>query len=177
MAIASPIVTAILVLGGTNTITGNEIVGIGQDGGLDPDNPMRFPITTAGIEVNDFAVATVSANSIRDAFVGLSFGFHVAVTGTDNVVNDVAVGIQAVTFSTPDDPANVTISSSDFTNYVRAMDVSSLPSEAVLICNWWGFAAGPTAGPENPIAANGVFTPWATVPVAGTTTTECFGGL
>ncbi|MCZ6856837.1 MAG: right-handed parallel beta-helix repeat-containing protein [Gemmatimonadetes bacterium] len=164
--ISNPIGGGILANGGVHVIDGNIITGVGQ--GAAAAGPLRFPMQGAGIDVGGGTLVTsLSNNTIMNAFEGLRFaGPKITVTGTDNVVKDVEVGIQAFGSG-----HNVTISSSDFTNYVRAMDIFAVTP--ILTCNWWGTVLGP----QNIAALDaGIFTPWALVPVAGTTTTTCTGG-
>ncbi len=154
--ISQQIPSGMLVNLGNHIITGNTIVGTGQDNAFGADDFRHYPITLAGIEVVDGAVAAVSANSIENAFIGLQFGFDVTVTGTDNDVNNVATGVQA--FPSGD----LTITGSDFTAYGVSLELGvGAPKD--FTCNWWGFDTGPVA-PNVPDAS--VYTPWATAPIA-----------
>lgn len=110
-------------------------------------------------------MTSLSNNTIMNAFRGLRFNDNAMATGTDNVIEDVEVGIQAF------GPLNtITISSSDFTNYVTPMDVEFANPVPILTCNWWGFDTGPVA-PEVPDAS--LYTPWATVPIANEPAVVC----
>lgn len=160
--ISEQLPSGMLVGTGDHRILGNVVRGIGQDAAA--ANPWeRYPLTLAGIEVVDGARAEVSGNTVENAFIGLQFGAPVTASGLDNVVTGVEVGIQAF----PD--AVVTIRSSDLTDWTFALQAGG-PQD--FTCNWWGDAAGPGPTGGDPT----LYTPWATTPVAGTSTTTCSGG-
>ena len=163
--ISNPLSAGITTNGGLLVIEGNSITGIGRNTGA-PPGPLQFPIQLAGIDVqNGTVVTSLSNNTIMNAFRGLRFNDNAMATGTDNVIEDVEVGIQAF------GPLNtITISSSDFTNYVTPMDVEFANPVPILTCNWWGFDTGPVA-PEVPDAS--LYTPWATVPIANEPAVVC----
>lgn len=164
--LAGQLPSGMLIGDGDHRILDNVIRGIGRDPSA-PTPEERFPLTLAGIEVVDGATAEVSGNRVENAFIGLQFGHPVTVHGLDNIVSDVDTGIQ----SFPD--SEIEIHSSDITDYRMALAAGGPASQQDLTCNWWGDASGPANAGGDPA----IYTPWATQPVAGTSTTTCDGGL
>ena len=159
--ISEQLPSGLLVGTGDHRIVGNTVRGVGSDPGAATPERAR-PLTLAGIEVVDGARTEVSGNSVENAFIGLQFGLPVTASGLDNVVTDVDVAIQAFP------GGEVSIRSSDLTDWAVALQAGGATQD--FTCNWWGDAAGP-GGPD----PEGLFTPWATSPVAGTSTTTCSG--
>lgn len=163
--LAEQLPSGMLIGGGDHRIVDNVIRGIGRDPSA-PTTHDQFPLTLAGIEVVDGATAEVSGNRVENAFIGLQFGHPVAANGLNNVVTNVDTGIQAF----PD--SKIEIHSSDITDYQVALAAGGPAAVQDFTCNWWGSEDGPTdAGDPS------LYTPWATEPVAGTSTTTCDGGL
>ncbi len=155
--------------GGDFHIVGNELIGI--DGG---SGAYAF---TVGIAVHGWSgeafAGTVSDNVVSNAEIGIRYTeSNIVMQGSGNVLNNVGTGFVSSNIQT------AIIRSSDIRDYLVPMngydDVSQINSSD-LTCNWWGAATGPQNVPAgvNPT----VYTPWATAPVAGTSTTECSGGL
>ncbi len=146
-------------------IEDNTIVGVGGTSGTDPDNPNAYAIKESGIKIEN-GTATVFRNSVSNARGGLlAVNGGTFTDGSDNVVDQVLSGLASFNQS------SATIRSSDFTNYRVALEGEFAAGS--LTCNWWGSILGPV----NAQGVNqDVFTPWATTPVAGTSTTTCSGG-
>lgn len=144
-------------------INGNEIVGTG--GARDPADRSTWPIGNAiGFGQVDFV--EVSGNLVDGAESGMGIGAVDELVGLDNTITNVSAGLNVL------EGAVGSIRSSDVTNYNAAFNVFG--TQIDLTCNWWGTAAGP----QNPNAPDpSRYTPWATEPVAGTSTTTCAGGL
>ena len=152
------------VAGGAHVITGNTVTGVGV-------GPTGYAIEQAGIRLGPVAGvlgnATVSRNIVVNAVAGLSVADHV-MTGTDNVMTGVSVGIAAVSVS---QTTSVSLNRSDVTSYVVPMVGDGL---ADLTCNWWGSAVGPQNVPVGIPAS--VFTPFATTPIANNAGVACGSG-
>ena len=149
-------------------VADNRITGTG--GAANPNDSRSWPITVAGISLYQVAEAVVSGNTIRHAHAGVWFD-QTTAAGSDNVIDDVAIGIGGWG---PDGAfSNVTMQSSDITNYSTAIDGSYSFESLDLTCNWWGSPLGPSNVEQGFEPAT--YTPWAQEPVAGTGTTSCSG--
>jgi len=86
----------------------------------------------------------------------------VDVTAERNVVEDVHTAVYVQGGLLP----SVDVRENDFTGYVVSIEVYGDPvAPGSMTCNWWG----DESGPQNPIGAGaGVYTPFATEPIAGT---------
>jgi hypothetical protein len=164
------------VVGSSHLIVGNAITGVG--GGGDPSNPASYAIQFAGIGLGrirvdpfntlpQFGNAMVSGNTIVNADTGLS-AHDALITGTDNVITGTLVAIAGVSVTTT---TSLSLNRSDVTSYVVPMAGDGLVD---LTCNWWGTDAGPQNVPLG--LATGVFTPFATVPIANNTGVTCGSG-
>jgi len=164
------------VVGSSHLIVGNAITGVG--GGGDPSNPASYAIQFAGIGLGrirvdpfntlpQFGNATVSGNTIVNADTGLS-AHDALITGTDNVITGTLVAIAGVSVTTT---TSLSLNRSDVTSYVVPMAGDGLVD---LTCNWWGTDAGPQNVPLG--LPTGVFTPFATVPIANNTGVTCGSG-
>jgi hypothetical protein len=89
-------------------------------------------------------------------------GWALSLTATGNVVEDVHTAVYLQGALLP----SVDIRENDFTGYVVSIEVYGDPvAPGSMTCNWWG----DENGPQNPIGAGaGVYTPFATEPIAGT---------
>ena len=144
------------------TVRDNVITGIG--GAQDPNDRTTWPIVTAvGLAHAD--LIEFSRNIITGAAVGLEVNEVHILTGSDNVI-DAQIGIS-------NEAASVSLHSNDI--FGSQSPLVGSYSSGSLTCNWWGSASGPSFPPHVMIDPL-VFTPWATIPVAGTTTTSCTGG-
>ena len=157
--------------GGGHVIVGNTVTGVGA-------GPTGYAIQGAAIGVGRITTAvapgevvdnaTVSGNTIVNADTGIS-AHDAVVTGTDNVITETLMGISAVSVLLT---TSVTLNRSDVTSYVVPMDGAGLSD---LTCNWWGNTAGPQNVPVGVPA--GVFTPFATAPIANNPGLTCGGAL
>ena len=88
--------------------------------------------------------------------------------GSDNAISLVRMGLAVWGSSQADFRSN------DITDYVVAIAEGGRDEPSDLTCNWWGSASGPSAVQSwtDPT----LYTPWATSPVAGSSTTVCSGG-
>ena len=147
-------------------IEDNTIVGVGGTSETDPNNPSAYAIKESGIKIEN-GTATVFRNSVSNANSGfLAVNGGTFTDGSDNVLDQVLTGVASFNQSA------ATVHSSDFTNYRIALEGEF--GAGSLTCNWWGSVLGPV----NTQGVNqNAFTPWATEPVAGTSATECSGGL
>ncbi len=170
-------VAADVVVGGSHIIVGNTIIGVG--GGGDPSNPASYAIQFAGIGLGRIRVdpfntlpqlgnAMLSGNTIVNADTGLS-AHDAVITGTDNIITGTLVGIAGLSVTTT---TSVSLNRSDVTSYVLPMTGDGLVD---LTCNWWGTDAGPLNVPVGVPA--GVFTPFATAPIANIAGVTCGGTL
>lgn len=168
-------IAADVTAGGSLLIVGNTVTGVG--GGGDPSNPASYAIQFAGIGLGRISPggtivmlgdATVSRNIIFNADTGLS-AHDAVITGTDNVITGTLVGIAGVSVTTT---TSVSLNRSDVTSYVLPMTGDGLVD---LTCNWWGTDAGPLNVPVGILA--GVFTPFATAPIANNAGVTCGGTL
>ena len=168
-------IAADVTAGGSLLIVGNTVTGVG--GGGDPSNPASYAIQFAGIGLGQITPggsivmlgdATVSRNIIINADTGLS-AHDAVITGTDNVITGTLVGIAGVSVTTT---TSVSLNRSDVTSYVLPMTGDGLVD---LTCNWWGTDAGPLNVPVGVPA--GVFTPFATAPIANNAGVTCGGTL
>ncbi|MGD8496390.1 MAG: hypothetical protein PVF05_09395 [Gemmatimonadales bacterium] len=111
----------------------------------------------------------VTGNTISGTFVTFSAeGGTASASVDDNTASQSWAPVSVV------NGAQMTAHSNDFTDYQAAIDANEPFGTGDLTCNWWGASTGPT-GLFPSIAAD-VYTPWATAPVAGTSTTICSGG-
>ena len=152
-------IVASTVAGGAHVITANTVTGVGV-------GPTGYAIERAGIVVG--GDATVSRNIIFNADTGLS-AHDAVITGTDNVITGTLVGIAGVSVTTT---TSVSLNRSDVTSYVIPITGDGLVD---LTCNWWGTDVGPQNVPVGVPA--GVFTPFATAPIANNAGVTCGGAL
>lgn len=147
-------------------IVDNVIAGVAA--GVDRSEPFDYSFHGDGIRFDSMEVAgTVSDNSISGAYRALSTDAgSVAMTASDNTITAVWTGARVV------NGGQMSVQSSDFTDYIVPIDPTEPFGAGSLTCNWWG-GAGPQ-GVDPGIPAT-VYTPWATTPVAGSTTTTCTG--
>jgi len=148
-------IVASTVAGGAHVITANTVTGVGV-------GPTGYAIERAGIVVG--GDATLSRNIVVNADTGLKV-VSAVITGTDNVITGVSVGVAGAGPAT-----SVSLNHSDVTSYVTPMTGDGLVD---LTCNWWGNAVGPQNVPTDVPAT--VFTPWATGPVANNAGGTCNG--
>jgi hypothetical protein len=146
-----------------NVITFEDNVVTGS-GAVEPTDPASYP-AEEGIALR-WSDAIANRNAFTLVARGASVGTDATLTGGDNVFD------QTFTAANIYDNGFANFRSNDFTNYVNPIDGGN---GSDLTCNWWGDAGGPV-GVDAGIAAD-VYTPWATVSVAGTSTTTCSGGL
>ena len=161
--IDNPLLNPIAASGASVVLRDNVLEGVG--GSTDPSDDTTWPIPSNGILIEQAGTVEISGNTVRNAFFSLTVGAVAGVTGRDNVVDNTRTALNVAP-----DVSSFSMNSSDFTNYFDAHVGSTL---ADLTCNWWGSADGPHGlGVPDP----SVYTPWATEPVAGTSTTDCDGG-
>jgi hypothetical protein len=149
-------------------VTDNVIGGVTHGGNRSDPADYTF---SEGISFLNLAVSgDITGNTISGTFVSfVAEGGVGTARVNDNSASASWSPLNAV------NGATMTAHSNDFTDYLSAIDPSGPFAAGALTCNWWGAATGPT-GVDASIASN-VFTPWATTPVAGTSTTTCSGGL
>ena len=154
---AHSVINGIQADGGSYVMDGNVISGIG--GTRDPHDASTWPITYSGIDVG-MASAELVHNVIAGAYNGLGLE-SASGTATDNTIHDVASLINLYS-------ANMAVNRNDFSNFTNAFrSVFSSPGSSAT-CNWWGSIAGPSNVPTS--IAPALYTPWATAPIAGTST-------
>lgn len=156
----------IVAAGAFVEIAGNLVEGVG--GTREPNDQATWPIRSHAIHVGSAGQAEIRGNTVTGAFFAYGVGPSVGtVQGLDNVADGVQTGF--LSFFTE---GKVTFQSSDFTNYQVPLHIDDITGFD-LTCNWWGS----TDGPQGAVAPDpSVYTPWATAPVAGTSTTSCSGG-
>lgn len=148
-------------------ILDNVVEGVG--GAQDPHDQASWPIHSNAILVDNAGSVELRGNRVSGAWTGYSIGNGVgALTALDNVADGVGTGLLAFEVDGP-----VTFQSSDFTDYHISLHVDDV-TDFDATCNWWGAETGPSL-PE--VFDPGIYTPWATQPAAGTSTTTCGGGL
>jgi hypothetical protein len=150
-------------------VNGNQLTGVDVSA-ADRTDPLVYSYIVAGIRVEDaFVAGEMNANAISSADAGISADSAFLVTGLDNVITAVRVGVLAEIAGV----AN--IHSSDVTDYLIPIGPGPSYSIGVLTCNYWGSATGPI-GVDLAVGA-ATYTPFATASVAGTSTTTCSGGV
>jgi hypothetical protein len=150
-------------------VNGNQLTGVDVSG-ADRTDPLVYSYRIAGIRVEDpFVAGELNANAISSANAGISADSAFAVTGLDNVITAVRVGILA------EFAGVANIHSSDVTDYLVPIGPGATYSIGALTCNYWGAATGPIG--VDPIIGSSLYTPFATASVAGTSTTVCSGGV
>ena len=151
---------------GVYHIIGNTVIGLNPDrlsNSFGFVNGIRFTFGSPGN-----SIVEISENTIRGVREGLLLvqPAGLDVIGLDNVIDDVADGIIVLGV------VDLSLHSSDVTN--AGQDIGGDLPPGSLTCNWWDSPLGPQSLDPNVAAA--VYTPWATAPVAGTSTTTCSGG-
>jgi hypothetical protein len=144
---------------GVHEVRGNTILGV--SGARNPDLPTTWPINNA-LHITNNASAVVSSNNISGAYTAMQI-VGSEVSGTNNAVNGVRNGL--LVYLTH----RVSISRSDFGNYVRAIDTDV--SGWTATCNYWGSAGGPSG--VAPWIDRAIYTPWASSPIAHWPTVVC----
>lgn len=161
-----------LVADGENVrVERNSVIGLGTI--ADPANRSTYPIRDTGILVmstnNTVGSARLTGNTVRGAATGIAAsvlvnngGIAARVSGSDNKVSETQTAVASVSGGTFD------LHRSDFTGYQAAIFSSTVLESGSLTCNWWGSSSGPqNAGNIDPA----VYTPFATVPISGTSVT------
>lgn len=130
-------------------------------------DPLNYSFNGHGIRLDGIeAPGDVSGNSIAGAFIAVGTeGGSVKMAAEDNIVSTVWTGVRVA------NGGQMSFYSSDLTDYIVPIDPAEPFGAGDLTCNWWGNPAGPQ-GLDPGILAS-VYTPWAVVPVAGTSTTGC----
>lgn len=166
--IERPLINPIAATGASVTLVDNVVEGAG--GSMDPSDRTTWPIPGNAILIESAEHVVLRGNTVRGALWAYGIGGGLGtVEGLDNVADH--VGAAVVSFFGVD--GSLTMRSSDFTDYDASMFIGDAAG-VDLTCNWWGSASGPVnANTPDP----SVYTPWATEPVAGTSTTTCGGGL
>jgi hypothetical protein len=148
--------------GGTALIANNEITGTGV-GGEDRWQPSTYPIDGHAIQFAG-VTAEISGNTISNAFVAVNMTPG-ALTGQNNVVTRVA---HALAGGGPTASSTALWQRNDITDFMTILRHGPIFSGVDLRCNWWGSADGPASpGPET---TPSMYTPWATSPIANTST-------
>jgi hypothetical protein len=156
----------------TARVLGNRVIGVGG-------NPANVGGHAIGCEewgqgcgpvvVEGGSQVQLSSNELANGNMGIYVRTGASVTGRDNRVSQVGRGIAIY-----NDGSHADLRFNDITGAtILDIDHSAATPGSDLSCNWWGSAAGPSAvaSPQAP----GIYTPWATQPVAGTGATSCSG--
>ena len=139
------------------------ITGVGTI--TDPADQSAYPINGAGIEIVN-GTAIVNRNEITKARRGITLSQGSTITaGADNTLDNLFVAVVSEVGS------SVVLNFSDFTNYVESIADDAGTSD--LTCNWWGNIAGPQNIPF--AIPDGVYTPFATAPIANGAGGPCDG--
>ncbi len=151
----------------TVAVLNNTIIAEGAIS--DPLNVATYPLNT-GLELLNTDVTAFSGNTIIGAGYGIvSVSGSVVHDGRDNVFQSIHTGVATFGVRGPG-TGRVTISFSDFTQYVSALQ-GHAGELSLLQCNYWGTTTGPSPAPAG--IPSSVYTPWAVVPIAGTGATGC----
>jgi hypothetical protein len=142
----------------------------------DPDS---YALRVAALLVENGGILRAYRNTAENADVGVlvsefnpggvSGSTGGRLEGGDNAFDLVRLAVGLWGASTAD------FRSTDFTDYVHPLFEGGRDQPSDLTCNWWGAAAGPSN--MDPSVDPALYTPWATTPVAGSSTTTCAGGL
>ncbi len=143
------------------TIEDNTIIADLTD--VDPSDPSTFRITGGGIAM-DGAIATVFRNTIVGAAIGVSaFNDGLITAGEDNIIDRSNLGVMSL------EDTSIKLNFNDITNSFVPIFAEFITSD--LDCNWWGDIAGPASTAD--VVDSDTFTPFATVPIAGTDHSGC----
>jgi len=157
----SGVIAGLVADGVDVTAERNVVVGVGPVS--DPNDQSTYPMSQFGALTAWYGAGstTFRDNEVRNAGVGIG-GWALSLTATGNVVEDVHTALYLQGALLP----SVDIRENDFTGYVVSIEVYGDPvAPGSMTCNWWG----DENGPQNPIGAGaGVYTPFATEPIAGT---------
>ena len=150
----------------TYEIRNNQLNGVLLGGG-DRNDAATYSILQQGIRVQDpQASGDVSGNTVQGARDGIMVvAGTVKPTGSDNKVCGVKTAIITQV------GGQLAITDSDITDYVEPIGTAVPFGAGDLTNNWWGSAAGPIG--VDPSIPAGVYSPWASSPVANTSTTGC----
>ncbi|MEQ8329920.1 MAG: right-handed parallel beta-helix repeat-containing protein [Longimicrobiales bacterium] len=140
-------------------VTGNVITGVGTGSGT-PSDFDYYALKINGIMMRNADAGEVSGNVITNAAQGINvFQNATIASGHDNVVDQTRIAVNGYLNS------SVTLTDSDFTNWVQAINDADGTLTGNLQCNWWGTASGPT-GAVSASLSPAFWAPYADGPVA-----------
>jgi parallel beta-helix repeat protein len=149
-----------------NSVTGNRNAGDPADGlsyafrnGIQVISWNPYSAEPGSMVTGD--VVEVNGNSVTDVGIGFLAYFGGAISAHDNVLTGMAQG-----FVAGDELSAMQVNRNDVLDAVRSVDGAGVIDAR---CNWWGSAGGP--GPAGVPA--GVYTPWATEPIANRPAVQC----
>lgn len=154
--------------GSTARVLENRVVGIGTNPATPEGHAIGCDDWCGTILVESWSEAEIRGNELANGNAGIQVVRGSSVTGRDNRISDVRTGVQVL-----DDGTEATLRFNDVTGYTGLALEETTDRASDLTCNWWGQPGGP-AGVSTDQGA-GLYTPWATSPVAGTGARSCSG--
>ncbi|MEQ9400719.1 MAG: right-handed parallel beta-helix repeat-containing protein [Longimicrobiales bacterium] len=140
-------------------VTGNVITGVGTGSGT-PSDFDYYALKINGIMLRNADAGEVSGNVITNAAQGINVFQNASIaSGHDNVVDQTLIAVNGHLNS------SVTLTDTDFTNWVQAINDTDGTLTGSLQCNWWGTASGPT-GAVSASLSPAFWAPYADGPVA-----------
>jgi hypothetical protein len=158
----SGVIAGLVADGEDVTAERNRIEGVGP---VDPNDPDSYPMIEFGALTAWYGLGstTFRDNEVINAGVGIG-GFARSLVASGNIVRDVHTALR-LSLDDYSPVEQLDVQQNDFEGYVVSLDGNEQTPAGGAVCNWWGAVSGPI----NPVGVLvGVYTPWATAPIAGT---------